>query len=98
MLRSRTFANVPRIITSWLPRREPYRVEVAGLDALFDQVPPGGGVGSDRAGRGDVVGGDAVAQERDRARARDLLDGFSGSTAIPSKYGGRLTYVAAAHA
>ena len=26
-LRSRTFANVPRTITSWLPRREPYELK-----------------------------------------------------------------------
>ena len=29
-LRSRMFANVPRIITSWLPRRAPYELNSAG--------------------------------------------------------------------
>ena len=29
-LRSRTLANVPRIMTSWLPRRDPYELKSFG--------------------------------------------------------------------
>ena len=39
-------------------------VEVRGLDAVLDQVPPGGAVLLDRAGGRDVVGRDAVAEQR----------------------------------
>ena len=49
-------------------------VEVPPLDAVLEQVAPGGRVLLDRAGGRDVVGGDAVAQQRQRARAADLFE------------------------
>ena len=68
----RMLANVPRIITSWLPRREPYELKSRALDAVLDEPPPGRAVGADRARRRDVVGGDAVAEEREHTRAFDV--------------------------
>ena len=73
-LRRRTLANVPRTITSWLPRRGAVRVEVARLDAVLDEVAPGRRVDPDRAGRRDVVGRDRVAERDEAARARDVAD------------------------
>ena len=35
-------AKVPRIITSWLPRREPYELKSLLLDAVLVEVPRGG--------------------------------------------------------
>ena len=40
-LRSRTLANVPRTITSWLPRRAPYELKSRALDAVLDEVRAG---------------------------------------------------------
>src|SRR6185295_14047329 len=38
----RTLANVPRIITSWLPRREPYELKSALVTPFsFSQIPAG---------------------------------------------------------
>ena len=73
-LRSRTFANVPRTITSWLPRRDPYELNARALDAVVDEVLPGRAVGLDRAGRRDVVGRDRVAEHDEAARAGDVVD------------------------
>ena len=73
-LRSRTFANVPRTITSWLPRREPYELKSRRSTPCSIEVLPGRRVGPDRAGRGDVVGRDRVAEHDEAARAVDVLD------------------------
>ena len=54
------------------PRAE--AVEVARLHAVLLQVAPGGRAGRDAAGRRDVVGGDRVAQHRERPRADDVGD------------------------
>ena len=43
-------------------------------DAVLDEVAAGGGVGLDRAGRGDVVGRDGVADHHQAAGALDVLD------------------------
>ena len=51
------------------------RVELAPLDAVLDEVLPGGRVRPDRAGRRDVVGRDRVAEHDEAARADDVLDG-----------------------
>ena len=48
-------------------------VEEAPLDAVLEQVLAGRAVGLDRAGRRDVVGGDAVAERDEAARALDVL-------------------------
>src|SRR3954469_7515968 len=42
LLRSRTFANVPRPIPSWLPRREPYELNSAGCTPCFIRYSPAG--------------------------------------------------------
>ena len=73
-LRSRMFANVPRIITSWLPRREPYELKSLLVDAVFGEVLAGGRVGLDGAGRRDVVGGDRVAELGQHPGAGDVGD------------------------
>ena len=49
------------------------RVELAPLDAVLDQVLPGGRVGPDRAGGRDVVGRDRVAEHDEHARAREIV-------------------------
>ena len=49
-------------------------VEVARLDALFAQVATGRAVGLDVAGRGDVVGGHRIAEQRQDAGTRDIGD------------------------
>ncbi len=49
-------------------------VEVAALDAVLREVLAGRGVGLDRTGRGDVVGGDRVAQLGQDAGAGDVGD------------------------
>ena len=48
------------------------RVEVARLDAVLDQVAAGGHVARDRAGRGDVVGRDRVAEHDEAAGVVDV--------------------------
>jgi hypothetical protein len=64
-------ANVPRVITRSLPRRAPYWLKSAGWTPLSMQVLARGAVLLDVAGRRDVVGGDRVAEHRERARAGD---------------------------
>src|SRR5579875_2606743 len=49
-------------------------VEVAALDAVLGQVPPGRAVRLDRAGRRDVVGGHRVAEQGERAGPVDVFD------------------------
>ena len=49
------------------------RVEVARLDAVLEQPLPGRAVAADHAGRRDVVGGDAVAEQREHAGAVDVV-------------------------
>jgi hypothetical protein len=71
----RMLAKVPRIITSWLPRRVPYWLKSAGRTLSVRYLPAGRGR-LDRAGRRDVVGGDLVAEQAEDARALDVGDGF----------------------
>ena len=73
-LRSRMLANVPRIITSWLPRREPYELKSLRSTPCVGEVAAGRGVGLDRAGRRDVVGGDRVAELGQHPGAGDVGD------------------------
>src|ERR1700750_2041935 len=86
-LRSLMLANVPRIITSWLPRREPYglkslrstpcpvRYSPAGLSVL---IAPAGEIWS------VVTESPSLAST---LAPRMSVTG-SGSAGIPSKYGG----------
>ena len=48
------------------------RVEVLRLDAAVGQVPAGGAVGLERAGRRDVVGGHRIAEQRQHTGAVDV--------------------------
>src|SRR5579863_7679150 len=50
-------------------------VEVGGLDAVLLQIFSGGAVFFDRSGGRDVVGGDAVAEDGEDARVRNVLNG-----------------------
>ena len=60
-------------------------VEVPRLDALLDQVAPGGAVLLDRPGGRDVVGGDRVAEQRQHPRAVDRLDARRARPASPRR-------------
>ena len=42
LLRSRTLAKVPRIITSWLPRRDPYELKSRGSTPFSISQRPAG--------------------------------------------------------
>src|SRR5665213_2785783 len=63
---TRTLAKVPRIITSWLPRR--VAVEVGLGHAVVHQVLPRGRLLLDGSGGRDVVGGERIAEDAERAR------------------------------
>ena len=90
-LRSRMLPNVPRIITSWWPRRAPYELKSSGATPCsWSQA--GRGPGGDRAGRADVVGRDRVAEHRQDAGALDVASGARVAPR-PSKNGGLATYV-----
>src|SRR3979409_796602 len=75
----RTLAKVPRIITSWLPRRAaevlespcppPLAVEIRLRHAVGDEVLARGRRFLDRSGGRDVVGGDRVAEDAEHASA-----------------------------
>ena len=89
-LRRRMLPNVPRIRTSWWPRRAPYELNSSGADAVLLEPLPGGRRGDDRAGRRDVVGRHRVAEHGEDAGADDVVAG-RGSRARPSKNGGCAT-------
>ena len=86
------FAKVPRIITSWFPRREPYELKSFRSTPLASRYLP--------AGESALIfpAGEmwSVVTESPRiasTRASEIsVTGF-GSAGIPSKYGGLRTYV-----
>ena len=87
---SRTFANVPRIITSWLPRREPKRVESSRSTPCSIRYCAGRASlgGSTRPGR---CGRSSPSRRRRRGSARPRCPSTgAGSGSCPSKYGGSL--------
>ena len=49
-------------------------IEVLDRDALLDQINAGGRSGLDRPGRTDVIGGDRIAENGQRARVADLAE------------------------
>ncbi len=65
-------ANVPRIITSWLPRRAPYWLKSTGCTPWAIEVLRRRARLGDVAGRRDVVGRDRVAEQREHTRAADV--------------------------
>src|SRR6476620_10015907 len=91
-LRSRMLANVPRIITSWLPRRDPYELK-SFLSTPCDRryAPAGESALMDPAGEMWSVVTESPSLANTRAPAMSSTgDGWA---AMPSKYGGLRTYV-----
>ncbi len=60
-------------------------VEVGGLNAMGDEIFAGGAVLLDRAGRRDVIGRDAVAEQGEDAGAVDVLRRRPGLAGMFSK-------------
>src|SRR5437868_8945926 len=88
----RTFANVPRTITSWLPRRAPYELKSSGFTPREMRYFPAGLVGLiDPAGEmWSVV---TESPNTARALAARMPVRWSGRGEKPSKYGGSWMYV-----
>src|ERR1700754_2043331 len=91
-LRRRMLPNVPRTITSWLPRRAPYWLNSAGSTpssvssqpaALLVEIDPAGEMWS-------VV---IESASLSSTRAFSMSVGGAGVGAMLRKYGGSLTYV-----
>ena len=91
-------ANVPRIITSWLPRRAPYELKSSGATPCATRYCPAGlSALIDPAGEmwSVVIESPSSAS----TRAPRMSASASGSRVMPSKNGGALMYVdAASHA
>src|SRR3954453_22240717 len=97
-LRSRMLANVPRIITSWLPRRDPYELNSCRGTPWSARDRPAG-----ESGLIELAGemGSVVPESPSLAspRAPEMSATGVGSADMPSKYGGLRTYVeSSAHA
>src|SRR5262245_46746235 len=85
-------ANVPRIITSWLPRRAPYELNSCRETPCSVRYLPAGESGlMGPAGEMWSVVTESPSFASTRAPAM-LLTGC-GEAVIPSKYGGLRTYV-----
>ena len=89
---SRTFANVPRTITSWLPRRAPYELNSRRSTPWSTRYFPAGESGR-IAPAGEMWSVVTESPSRTRQRAPSTSATGSGSRGIPSKYGGSRTYV-----
>src|SRR5439155_7704260 len=91
-LRSRMLANVPRIITSWLPRRDPYELKSRRSTPCADRYCPAGESGlMEPAGEMWSVVTESPSIARTRAPWMSVTG--VGEAAMPSKYGGLRTYV-----
>jgi hypothetical protein len=66
--------NVPRTITSWLPRRLPKELKLPGVNALLYEVLACGHLRRDAPGRGDVVRRYGVADLHQDAGALYVVD------------------------
>ena len=97
-LRRRMFANVPRIITSWLPRRAPYELKsFFSTPCSTSHLPAGLDAGMLPAGEMWSVVIESPSIASTRAPVIGRMPG--GSIVMPSKYGGFFTYVeSSAHA
>ena len=83
----RTFANVPRTITSWLPRREPYELKSFRSTPCSTRYVPAGESGLiEPAGEMWSVVTESPSMTRQRAPATS--SNGCGLGGIPSKYGG----------
>src|SRR5690625_1820808 len=87
ILRIRILANVPRIITSWFPRRDPYELKCLGETPLSCKYCPAGTF-IPIAPDGEIWS--VVIESPKLARALKLFKGSidSGSFDNPSKNGG----------
>src|SRR2546423_13964826 len=91
-LRSRMLANVPRIITSWLPRRDPYELKSRRSTPCDARYRPAGESGLIApAGEMWSVVTESPSLASTRAPAMSVTG--DGVADMPSKYGGLRTYV-----
>ena len=85
-------ANVPRIITSWLPRRAPYELKsFFATPSDLSHTPAGDFSAIEPAGEIWSVVMESPNMPSTRAFAIAFTPG--GVIVIPSKYGGCFTYV-----
>ena len=84
--------NVPRIITSWWPRRAPYELKSGGsTPCAWSHVPAGDQAAIDPAGEMWSVVTESPSQASTRAPAMSRIG--SGTSVMPAKKGGSATYV-----
>src|SRR5215213_711838 len=97
-LRSRMLANVPRIITSWLPRREPYELNSCRATPCSARYLPAGESGLIELA-GEMWSVVTESPSLASTRAPEMSSTGVGCADMPSKYGGLRTYVeSSAHA
>ena len=87
------FANVPRIITSWLPRRAPYELKSFFGDALRDRATCRPGLAAAMLPAGEMWSVVIESPNMPNARAPVIGRTPGGAIVMPSKYGGFFTYV-----
>jgi hypothetical protein len=91
-LRSRTFAKVPRTITSWFPRRAPYELNSRRSTPCSIRYVPAGESGR-MAPAGEMWSVVTESPSMTSTRAPAMSSTVPGSACIPSKYGGLRMYV-----
>src|SRR5215475_12495702 len=85
-------ANVPRIITSWLPRRDPYELKsFLSTPCSARYLPAGESALMEPAGEMWSVVTESPSFAR--TRAPEMSETADGVACMPSKYGGLRTYV-----
>ncbi len=85
-------ANVPRIMTSWLPRREPYELNSCRATPCSARYLPAGESGLIELA-GEMWSVVTESPSLASTRAPEMSPTGAGSAAMPSKYGGFRTYV-----
>src|SRR5208282_1830147 len=92
----RTFAKVPRTITSWWPRRAPYVLKsVTATPCASKYFPAGESAGISPAG--EMWSVETRSPSRARAREPSTTTPFAGSQGVGrSRYGARARYVESA--
>src|SRR4051794_14979517 len=91
-LRSRMLANVPRIMTSWLPRRDPYELKSRRSTPCSARYWPAGESGLIELA-GEMWSVVTESPSLASTRAPEMSATGVGDAAMPSKYGGFRTYV-----